>query len=50
MPAGGGISWPPYYLLGSKAEVVGLETLLCTESTAVANYVKSAVSLEAALW
>lgn len=20
MPAGGGISWPPYYLLGSKAE------------------------------
>lgn len=45
MPAGGGTSWPPCSLLGSKAEVVALETLLCRESTAVANYEKSAGEL-----
>lgn len=42
MPAGGGISWPPCYLLVCKDEVVALETLPCTKSTAVANYEKSA--------
>lgn len=42
MPEGGGVSWPPCYLLASKAEVVALETLLCMDSTAVANYEKSA--------